>query len=149
MSERPLLVEASCTVGAAPDELFGFLAQVEALPAWVPMIKAARAQDPPGGPGPGTVRVINEGTLAETHETVADFEPPRRLSYSARDRDLKGMLRDHLSVLEVEPAEGGARFRWAVYGQPGNLLMRWFARPVIGHVVRGGCKALARRFPPS
>lgn len=56
------------------------------------------------------------------------------------------MFRAHLSIVTVEPVEGGCRVVWVVHGQPGDWLTRWFARPVFRHVMSGGLRALARRF---
>jgi hypothetical protein len=144
--EHPLFRRSVRSFAAPAAEVFDFVARHENGPAWIPFVWTVEVQDPPSGPGVGTVRIFNRGTLAETHEQIHGFEPGVRLAYGARDRDLKGMFRSHLSILTLVPVEGGCRVDWVVHGLPGNILMRWFARPVFWHVMSGGLRALARRF---
>jgi carbon monoxide dehydrogenase subunit G len=74
-------VERQTTVPAPPDEVFGFVADLENLPAWqAGVLEARRTSEGPISVG-ATAHVVRQvmGQRIEAQLAVTAYEPPRRL----------------------------------------------------------------------
>lgn len=152
MTSSPLSVEAQGRIGLPQAEAFAYVTDAKRLPEWLPMCTNAIPDDTraeqPGGVG--SVRKIWAGTPKPTEETVVAFEPPFLYAYQARDRDLFGMFKSHLSVITFEPhPSGDTVVTWLSYGVPSkSTVLHYLGLRVFGFVLRGGIRKLERRFPP-
>jgi uncharacterized protein YndB with AHSA1/START domain len=137
-------VEVRRRIPGTPQDVFAAYTDHVSWSEWAGLgpVRLAREGEPAPN-GVGCVRVVGP-RIAEAHEEVLSFEPPKRMTY----RIVKGfpLIRDHLGEVEFAPEGGGTlvvwrcRFASRVPGVGGLLrraLERAFARALDG---------LARRF---
>jgi uncharacterized protein YndB with AHSA1/START domain len=113
-----LKVELTIEIARAPEEVFGYLTDVEQLPRWQKSLREARAD----GPFQLGTRIIEQRSLfghkGETELEVTAFEPARRLTLET----LRGPVKlevDH----RLEPDnDGGTSLRVTATGRPKGAL---------------------------
>lgn len=118
-------IERSIEVGRPPGEVFALLTDLDRLPEWATIVVATRdvSQVPlrRGNTFKQTVRVL--GQEIESEWTVVDFDPPRRVAYTATAPG-GGEMR---MTQTVGPAGDGSRVDLKVeYEVPGGLLGELF-----------------------
>jgi uncharacterized membrane protein len=141
-------VERTATIGVRPDELFGYLADLDNLDQWMAGIVSAEVTSP-GGLGVGsTARVVRAlgSQQVEAPLTVAAYDPPRHLVITSEVSGVRVA-----ASLDLEPAPGDAtdlRFAMEIRG---SMLTR-FMEPMISGAAAGEIDAtlerLRARFAP-
>lgn len=151
LTEQPLQLEVQGRVGAPPDEVFGFVTDASRLSSWIPGARRSWSDDTHAERPMevGAVRMIDPGFGPPAEERVVLFERPRAYAYRASDASLRGLLRDHLSVITVEPhPEGGSLVTWLSFGEPPKAkLVDFIGKKFVGFVLGTGMRRLERRFP--
>lgn len=151
LTSAPLQVEVQGRVGLSVSEAFRFVTDASKLSEWIPMATRSYSIDTgaksPGGVG--SVRAINYGSIPLARETVVVLEQDALYAYSASDASLRGMYRDHLSVIGFDAhPDGGAVITWLAYARPGSSwIMRYVGLRSFSHVLGTGMRTLEQRFP--
>ena len=99
-------VEANVTIGAPPDAVFAFVAELDNLPTWQPGVISAE-QTSPGAIGVGTTaRVLRElmGQRLTVDVSVTAFDPGRRLALESTAAGLSVS-----AAMDLEPAPEGTK----------------------------------------
>jgi hypothetical protein len=107
MRRRQLEIRAHAQ--AAPEVVFGLLADGASWPRWSPIesFHLERPGDPPPE-GPGAIRVFRRGRTTGRDQLV-ELIPGRRLAYVS----LSGLpVRDYRAVVELRPAGDGTEISW-------------------------------------
>jgi len=108
MKRRTVRVTAESP--AAPEVVYGLLADGATWPAWSPIetFELERAGDPPPE-GPGAVRVFTRGRTTG-HDTVLEVEPGHRLQYASHS----GLpVRDYVGEIVLDRTrDGGTVIDW-------------------------------------
>lgn len=97
-------VEASQTIGAPPEAVFAFVAELDNLPTWQPgVISAEQTSSGPIGVG-STARVLRElmGQRLTVDVTVTAFDPGQRLALESTAAGLSVS-----AAMDLEPAVDG------------------------------------------
>jgi carbon monoxide dehydrogenase subunit G len=141
-------VERTATVGAPPEALFAYLADLGNLNEWMPGIVSAEVTSS-GNIGVGTTaRVVRAlgGQQVEAPLTVAEYDQPRRLVITSEVSGVRVA-----ASLDLAPAAGdGTDLRFAMEIR-GSMLTR-FVEPMIAGAAGGEIDAtlerLRARFAP-
>jgi hypothetical protein len=108
MRRREISVAARTT--AAPNVVYGLLADGSTWPAWSPIesVELERRGDPPPE-GVGAIRVNKRGRTTG-RDQILELVPNRRLKYTT----LSGLpFRDYVGEVDLEPGpDGGTTIRW-------------------------------------
>jgi hypothetical protein len=151
LTSSPIQVEVQGRVALSQEEAFRYVTDATKIAEWLPMATRSSSIDTkaetPGGVG--SVRAIDFGSVPLARELVVALEPMSLYAYSANDRSLRGMYRDHLSVIGFEPhPDGGTVITWLAYARPGNSwVMRYVGLRMFRHVLGNGMHNLEKRFP--
>jgi hypothetical protein len=151
LTTSPIQVEVQGRVALSQDEAFRYVTDAKNLAEWLPIGNRSMSIDDkaesPGGVG--SVRAINFGSVSLARERVVALEPTTLYAYSANDASLRGMYREHLSVIGFEPhPEGGTVITWLAYAKPGSSwVMRYVGLRMFRHVLWNGMQNLEKRFP--
>ena len=97
-------VEASARIAAAPEDLFGYLADLDNVAEWQGGVTAARRTFD-GPMGIGATAVVTRDLMGQRIEaplTVNAFEPPRRLGIGSEVSGVRVQ-----AELDLAPADGG------------------------------------------
>ena len=145
----PIQFEAAADLDAAPEVAFALISDHRRLPSWIPGLRRVEVDESqalsPGGVG--TRRTLYPVVGPFGVEVVVEFEPPRRMAYSASDASLRGLLTRHRAELWCEPSAAGTRVRWVVRGVPART---WWKRMLawlfVRHAQRAGLANLRRHF---
>jgi carbon monoxide dehydrogenase subunit G len=134
-------VERTARIGAAPADVFAFLADLDRLPEWQSGIVSAEITSP-GQVGVGsTARVVRElmGQRIEAPLTITAYEPPRRL---AIDGEVSGVRAT--AELDLSAANGAATdLRFAMEIRAGGMAR--FMEPMIAGAAGGDIDESIRR----
>ena len=115
---------------AAPEVVFGLLADGASWPRWSPIesFRLERPGDPPPE-GPGAIRVFRRGRTTGRDQLVEGVSN-RRLGYVS----LSGLpVRDYRATVDLQPTRDGTEIRWRASFLPsipgtGRLLERGLGR---------------------
>jgi polyketide cyclase/dehydrase/lipid transport protein len=115
---------------AAPDAVFGLLADGASWPRWSPIeaFELERPGDPPPE-GVGAIRVFRRGRTTG-RDQIVELIPGRRLGYAS----LSGLpVRDYRASIELQATPDGTGIRWHASFSPtipgtGRLLERGLRR---------------------
>jgi Polyketide cyclase / dehydrase and lipid transport len=148
MRRRQLDIRAHAE--AAPEAVFGLLADGASWPRWSPIeaFRLERPGDPPPE-GPGAIRVFRRGRTTG-RDQVVEAVPGARLGYVS----LSGLpVRDYRATVDLQPARGGTDIRWRAAFLPrvpgtGRLLERGLAR-FLDQCARGLAEHAAAPRPPA
>jgi carbon monoxide dehydrogenase subunit G len=134
-------VERSARIGAPPETVFAYLADLGNLAEWQMGVVTAE-QTSPGDIGIGsTARVVRElmGQRIEAPLTVTEYDPPQRLGIAS---EVSGVAA--AGVLDLADAgEGATDLRFAMEIR-GSLLTR-FMEPMIARAAEGDIDASLQR----
>jgi carbon monoxide dehydrogenase subunit G len=135
-------VERTARIGAPPDALFAYLADLDNLDEWMAGIVSAEVTSP-GELGVGsTARVVRAlgGQRVEAPLSVAEYDPPRHLVIAS---EVSGVA--VTASLDLAPAAGDATdLRFAMEIRAG-MLMR-FMEPMIAGAAGGEIDATLERL---
>jgi uncharacterized protein YndB with AHSA1/START domain len=100
-------VKVSGTIRAAPDAVFGFLADLENWPRWQSDMQITTLVDGQPGEAGARYRYVSKamGQTFDSTVTVVRVDPPREVAFEG---EWAGMIRPNGRYL-VEPAPGGSR----------------------------------------
>jgi len=149
MTDEPitLLVDMTCELPAAPEDVFAVIGDHRALARWIPGLRAVEVDesraDSPGGAG--TRRTLRMGLGPPGVEVVTVFAPPHRIAYGATDESLRGLCTCHAAELTCTPSGGGTVVRWTVRARLStSWWRRWLAPLMFRLVCRAGLRRLRR-----
>ncbi len=134
MTVHTFAIEARSTAPA--DQLFALLADAPGWPRWAGASIREAAWLRTGTPAPGgvgAVRRLGARPLC-TVETITEYEPPQRMSWSVRGLP----VRDYVGTVELVPDGDGTVVRWS-----GRFSGPRFLRPLLRRAVRGFAEGLA------
>lgn len=137
----PVRLSFTAVVGAAPDEVYGALAdETEAWPTWFSAVTSAR----PTAVG----REVRLRGGVRFDETVVAAEPGVRYAYRIDATNAPGVRAMLEEWLLTPVVGGGTRVRWtmAVDGSAGVRAAMRLARPGVGSSFRGAAKRLGARL---
>ena len=135
-------VERTARIGAAPEEVFAYLADLDNLAEWQSGIVSARITSP-GDVRVGTTAAVTRdlmGQRMETPLTVTAYDPPRGLVIAT---DVSGVKA--AASLDLSPADDGAtdlRFAMEIRGS----MLTSFLEPMIAGAAGGEIDASIARI---
>jgi hypothetical protein len=139
------VIEHSAASEAAPDAVYGLLADGSTWPSWSPLGSFELIEPGDGVPeGLGAVRLFTTGRH-KSRERVVERRPGEAFSYVLE----AGLpLRDYRAEVTLTPAGGGTAIRWRSTFRakvPGTgWLYRWQLGKFIGQTVDGLAAAADR-----
>ncbi len=148
LTTEPLQMSFEGRLGLSPEEAFAFISDADQLVHWIPMAKKTYSDDSKADEpqGVGSVRVISTGFGPPTLETVKHKDAPHTYAYSAADKNLMGMYRNHLSVISVEPhPAGGSKVTWVAFCK--RTPLSFLGKRMFEFVLGTGMKKLEKKFP--
>lgn len=125
-----LKAEQSVTIDRPVEEVWEYINDPRNDTEWQSMIVEA-VQVSEGPVGAGTVKRVTAKVLGRRFDTtfeVTEYEPNRR----SRIKSTSGPFA-FTGTYEVERADGGTRFTWAMEGDPGGFFK--LAEPLVVRVV--------------
>lgn len=125
-----LKAEHSVTIERPVEEVWAYINDPRNDIEWQSMIMEA-VQVSEGPIGVGTVERITAKVLGRRFDTtfeVTEYEPNRR----SRIKTTSGPV-PFTGTYEVERADGGTRFTWAMEGEPGGFFK--VAEPLVARVI--------------
>lgn len=134
-------VERSARIGARPETVFAYLADLDNLAEWQMGVVSAE-QTSAGDIGVGaTARVVRElmGQRIEAPLTVTEYDPPRRLGIGSEVSGVKAT-----GALDLADAGDGAtdlRFAMEIRGS----MLTTFMEPMIARAAEGDIEASLQR----
>ena len=141
-------VERTAHIAAPPEDVFGFVSDLDQLAAWQTGVLSAERTSP-GEMGVGsTAHVAREvmGQRLDAPLTVTDYDPPRRLTLGTEVSGIRA-----LADLWLEPADGGGTDLTFAMEFRGSMLTA-FMEPMIAGAAGGDIDAslarLQERFAP-
>jgi hypothetical protein len=142
-------VERSARIGAAPEAVFAYLADLGNVAEWQTGIVSAELTSP-GEIGVGaTARVVRDlmGNLVEAPLTVTGYEPPRRLEITSEVSGVK--VKAELDVAPAD-ADGGAasdlNFAMEIRGSFITSFMEPMIAGAAGGEIDASLERIGRRF---
>ncbi|MGH2394159.1 MAG: SRPBCC family protein [Candidatus Limnocylindria bacterium] len=130
-------VERSARIGAAPEEVFAYLADLDNLADWQSGVVATEGTSA-GEMGVGTTaRVTREmmGQRLSVPLTITEFDPPRRLVIGSEVSGVKAV-----AELDLSEADGGATQLAFAMEIRGSMLTT-FMEPMIASAAGGDIEA--------
>lgn len=134
-------VERSARIGAPPEAVFAYLADLDNLAEWQMGVVSAE-QTSPGEIGVGsTARVARElmGQRIEAPLTVTEYDPPRRLVIASEVSGVKAT--GALDLVEADADATDLRFAMEIRGS----LLTTFMEPMIARAAEGDIEASLQR----
>jgi uncharacterized protein YndB with AHSA1/START domain len=133
--EQVVKVDWHVVIGRTPDDVFGYITQVERIPEWQRqggVEKVTKLSDGPLGVGSRfRMERRSRGRLATIDAEVTAFEPGRRFDFHTVDND--GFVGDFATTLG--PRDPGTALTWSVRMKTPNLLYR-LLEPIIAREIR-------------
>jgi Polyketide cyclase / dehydrase and lipid transport len=145
-----IYIDVSAHSQAAPEVVFGLLADGASWPLWSPI--ESFELERPGNPPPegvGAIRVFRkEGTTGR--DQIVELVPGRRLSYVS----LSGPpVRDYRAEIDLEGAGEGTAIKWRASFSPRivgtSWLLDWGLRSFLEECARGVAEHAAHVPPPT
>ena len=142
-------VERSARIGASPEEVFAYLADLDNLAEWQSGVVSAESTSG-GEMGVGSsVVVVRElmGQRIEAPLTVTEYEPPRRMAIGSEVSGVKA-----LAQLELAPAgvaETDLRFAMEIRGSGLTSFMEPMIAGAAGGDIDASLERLKSRFSPT
>jgi carbon monoxide dehydrogenase subunit G len=135
-------IERRARIGASPEVVFAYLADLDNLPEWQTGVVSAEITSN-GDVGLGTTaRVVRElmGQRIEAPLTVTAYDPPRRIVIGGEASGVRAS-----AELDLTPADGGATDLGFAMEIRGSLLTR-FMEPMIAGAAGGDIDASIARI---
>jgi carbon monoxide dehydrogenase subunit G len=135
-------IERRARIGASPEVVFAYLADLDNLPEWQTGVVSAEITSN-GEVGLGTTaRVVRElmGQRIEAPLTVTAYDPPRRIVIGGEASGVRAS-----AELDLTPADGGATDLGFAMEIRGSLLTR-FMEPMIAGAAGGDIDASIARI---
>jgi carbon monoxide dehydrogenase subunit G len=136
-------VERTARIGATPEALFEFVADIDNIGEWQTGVERVEKLTPGPMAAGSRARIVRTvmGQRVEAPLTIAEFEPPRRLAIESTVSGVKAR-----GVLDLEPADDGAatdvRFAMEIRGS----LITSFLEPMIANAAAADVDASLDRL---
>lgn len=142
-------VERRATIGAPPEEVFAFLADLDNISEWQTGIVSVRRSNPGPIEAGAKADVVRDvmGQRVEAPLTVTEFEPPNRLAIESKVSGVEAK-----AVLDFEAADGGAATELEFAMEISGSMLSSFLEPIIASAaatdIDASLQRLKERFEP-
>lgn len=142
-------VERSARIGASPEEVFAYLADLDNLAEWQSgVVSARRISGSEMGVGSSVV-VVRElmGQRIEAPLTVTEYEPPHRMAIGSEVSGVKALA--ELDLAPAGAAETDLRFAMEIRGSGLTSFMEPMIAGAAGGDIDASLERLRSRFAPT
>lgn len=141
-------VERTARIGAAPDELFGYVADLDNLAEWQSGVTSARRTSD-GDLGVGSTALVTRELMGQRMEAplaVTEYDPPHRLGIGSEVSGVKAA-----AIIDLKPVEGQRATDLTFAMEIRGSLLTTFMEPMIasaaGADIEASLQRLQSRFP--
>ena len=141
-------VERSARIGASPEEVFTYLADLDRLAEWQTGVVSAELTSD-GEIGVGSTALVTRQLMGQSIAaplTVTEYEPPRRMAIGSEVSGVKA-----LAELDLAPADGGATdlsFSMEIRGSMLTAFMEPMIAGAAGGDIDASLERVKRHFDP-
>lgn len=136
-------VERRAVLGAPPEKVFAYLADLDNLAEWQTGITAVRRTSE-GEIGVGATALVTRELMGQRIEaplTVTEYEPPRRMAIGSEVSGVKAH-----ATLDLAPAENGEATDLAFAMEIRGSMLTSFMEPMIASAAGGDIEATLERL---
>lgn len=136
-------VERRATIGAPPEEVFGFLADLDNIAEWQTGVVSVRRTTPGPIAAGATAQVVRDvmGQRVEAPLTVVEYDPPNRLGIESKVSGVEAR-----AVLDLTEAAGGGATELEFAMEIRGSMLSSFLEPIVANAAAANIDASLERL---